>query len=112
MLICHVPGRLNARADALSRRADHTPDGADNAGLVGLPNGLFFDHSLPLPRDAAGRGVGLNVHSLSVDFSPLAPELRTEIAKAMTPDQIDIEVTLSLQRKSPEWLTSRDGLIF
>ena len=112
MLICHVPGHLNARADALSRRADHVPGGADNAGLVGLPDGLFFDHSLPLPEGAAGQGVGLNIRSLSVDFSPLAPELRTEIAKAMTPDQVDIEVTLGLQRNTPEWLTSRDGLIF
>ena len=97
MLIRHVPGHLNARADALSCCVDHVPDGADNAGLVGLPARLFFDHSLPLPGGAAGWGVGLNVHSLSVDFSPLAPELRTKIAKAMTPNQIDVEVTLGLQ---------------
>ena len=96
MLICHVPGCLNAWADALSCRADHIPSDADNSGLVGLPDNLFFDHSLPLPGDAVEQGVGLNVRSLSVDFSPLTPKLQTEIAKAMTPEQVDIEVTLGL----------------
>src|ERR1700722_11194526 len=100
ILICHIPGCLNTPADAVSHSADR------------LPDGLFFDHSLPLPGDVVGQGVGLNVHSLSVDFSPLAPELQTEIVKAMTPDQINVEVTLGLQQKSPEWLTSGDGLIF
>src|SRR3984957_19287814 len=51
ILICHIPGCLNAHANALSHWADHIPDGADNAGLVGLPDDLFFDHSLPLPGD-------------------------------------------------------------
>jgi hypothetical protein len=30
----------------------------------------------------------------------------------MTTDKIDVEVTLGLQRRSPDWLTSGDGLIF
>jgi len=97
MLICHVPGCLNAHADALSHHADHIPDGADNAGLVSLRDSLFFDHSLPLPGDTVGRGVGLNVRSLSIDFLPLAPELHIEITKEMIPNQINVEVTLSLQ---------------
>ncbi|SRR6266702_1538869 len=39
--ICHVPGRLNGRADALSRQPNYDQGEGDNTNLVVLPNQVF-----------------------------------------------------------------------
>jgi len=39
--ICHLPGRLNGRADALSRRPGYNQGEDDNKDVIVLPNRIF-----------------------------------------------------------------------
>jgi hypothetical protein len=39
--IHYLPGKLNSKADALSRRPDYAPDEEDNVDIVGLPESRF-----------------------------------------------------------------------
>ncbi len=45
--ICHLPGRLNGRADALSRRPGYDQGEDDNKDVVVLPNHVFVVFESP-----------------------------------------------------------------
>ena len=39
--ICHIPGKANSRADALSRRPDYDQGVHDNENIIVLPDHVF-----------------------------------------------------------------------
>jgi hypothetical protein len=47
--ITHLPGKQNQRADKLSRRPDHFPEGVDNQGIKGIPDHYF--HAFQFKND-------------------------------------------------------------
>ena len=40
--ICHIPGKANSRADALSRRPDYDQGTCDNENVIVLPKDVFI----------------------------------------------------------------------
>ncbi len=42
VILCHIPGKANGRADALSRRPDYNQGEKDNENVTVLPNHMFI----------------------------------------------------------------------
>jgi len=82
--IHHLPGKLNNKADALSRRPDYVPSNADNQGIIGLPDSLFCTLDL------------------------FSTDRRTTIAESTNPTSDPI-ICSGLESHPEEWRASLEG---